>query len=232
MCGRFSLIDGSKKVLSERFGVKHWTAEFETSSGGPSHPIYNAAPSFTLPVILDHSGDGNTVGTLARWGFEAAWATKKGHPFANARLDTIRVRPTFKEAFANRHCLVPANSFFEWHREKGIKQPYVIRPKDEEMFAMAGIWEPSPRGGGAPTFAILTTESNALMSKIHDRMPIMLKRKDEAKWLAMDGDGDLPFPAQYPSEDMEMYPVTTQVNKVAFNEPEAIVPVSEPSLGI
>jgi len=233
MCGRFSLIDGSKVVLQDRFGVKHWTAEFETSSGAPTHALYNAAPSFTLPVILDSFREaGEKVGVLARWGFEAAWARKSGHPFANARLDTIRERPTFREAFAHRHCLVPANSFFEWHREKGIKQPYCIKPKDEGLFAMAGIWEPALRAGDAPTFALLTTEANAMMSKIHDRMPIILEKKDEEAWLTWHGRGDLPFPAQYPSEKMKMYPVSTKVNKVAYNEPEAIAPIPEPSLGI
>ncbi len=232
MCGRFSLIDGTKEVLEHRFGVKSWIADFETASGAPHTPLYNAAPSFMLPIIVDSYGGEGVSWKYARWGFEAAWSTKKAHPFANARLDTIRERPTFREAFAHRHCLVPANSFFEWQREKGIKQPFRIKLKDQELFSMAGIWEPSPRDGGYPTFAILTTESNALMSQIHDRMPIILKKKDEAVWLNSHGSGELPFPAQYPSDQMEMYPVTTKVNKVAFNEPAAIVPIAEPSLGI
>jgi len=230
MCGRFSLIDGSKTVISERFGAKHWTAEFETASGG-GKPLYNAAPSFTLPVILDSYDGERSIGTYARWGFEPAWASKRGHPFANARLDTIQVRPTFREAFAHRHCLIPANSFFEWHREKGIKQPYCINVRDEHMFAFAGIWEPSPRSGGLPTFAILTTESNELMSRIHDRMPVIIPRDREELWLTTH-EGELPFPAQYPSEKMQMYPVTTKVNKVSFNEPEAIERIPDPGLGI
>lgn len=228
MCGRFSLIDGTKQVLSERFGVRHITADFETAAGAPK-PVYNAAPSFVLPVILDSfEQEGEKVLTHARWGFEGSWGK---HPFANARLDTITQRPTFKEAFAHRHCLVPANSFFEWKREKSIKQPYLIHLKDEPLFAMAGIWEPPQKAGDLPTFAILTTESNEMMSKIHDRMPIMLRRSDEGRWLTTYQEV-LPFAAQYPSEQMELYPVTTKVNKVPYNEPDAIEPIAEPSLGL
>lgn len=231
MCGRFSLVDGTDEVFKDEYGHRRVTAEFETAWSA-KRPLYNIAPSFDLPVIFDSYEHHDNIFGIARWGFEGGWNLKKSHPFANARLDTIRVRPTFREAFSNRHCLVPASSFFEWQREKGIKQPYVIKLKEQKLFSMAGIWEPPLREGGAPTFAILTTESNTMMSKIHDRMPIILEKKDEDVWLTAHGDGELPFNPQYPSEKMEMYPVTTKVNKVAFNEPEALEPIEEPTLGL
>jgi putative SOS response-associated peptidase YedK len=139
----------------------------------------------------------------------------------------------FKDAFTHRHCLVPANSFFEWHREKGIKQPYAIKTTDDDLFAMAGIWERSIMPDEPPTFALLTTEANAMMSKIHDRMPVILERKDENKWLTAVGYGKMyHIDWQYPSEKMTMYPVSTKVNRVSYNEPDALMRIPEPSLGI
>jgi putative SOS response-associated peptidase YedK len=229
MCGRFSIIDGSK-VVEGIFGARRISFEFETSSGAPGmeRPIYNAAPSMTLPIIIDHyNNERGRFVVPAVWGLQIAHT--KLRPQANARLDTIRERRMFKDAFAHRHCLVPANSFFEWHREKGIKQPYRIMTKDDSLFALAGIWERGEMQDSPPTFTLLTTEANEMMSKIHDRMPVIVDPKDHNKWLTAVGYGAMyNMEWQYPSAGMKMYPVSTKVNKVAYNEPGAIEPLKEP----
>jgi len=226
MCGRFSLIDSTVQI-EHRFGGRLTTAAFETASGAHSGPYYNAAPSMHLPIIIEREGQREMV--LARWGFQPAWASQLPAQ-ANARFDTAHEKKMFHEAFAHRHCLIPANSFFEWRREKGIKQPYRIMVHEGELFAMAGIWEPPSFPDTMPNFAVLTTDANSLMQKIHDRMPVILSEKNEGTWL--EGGKEAAIEIQYPSEEMQMYPVSTKVNKVSFQDKDALAPVAEPSLGI
>jgi len=228
MCGRFSIVDGTT-VIEKRFGVKFTSSQFETYYSAK----YNAAPSMYLPmVMLDKATNEKTL-VAGKWGLMPPWM-HNFRPQANARLDTVQERKMFKDAFTHRHCLVPADSFFEWHREKGIRQPYRIMLKDESMFAMAGIWEDSIALSEPPTFALLTTNANTMMAKIHDRMPVIIPRRYEDRWLHEVGQGVISnIPMQYPPEDMKMYPVTTRINKVSYQEPDAIVPVEPaPSLGI
>lgn len=237
MCGRFSLVDGTRTV-EKRFGGKYITASYESGydphpdTPRAEHPLYNAAPSMTIPIVIDHyqNTPGRTV-VPAIWGLTLAHAEYR--PQANARIDTINERKMFRSAFTHRHCLVPANSFFEWRREKRVKQPYLIHPTDQDLFAFAGIWETGFSKDDPPTFTLLTTEANEMMSKIHDRMPVILRQSDENKWLTAVGNGMVySIDWQYPSAKMEMYPVTPAINKVSFNEPQAIERIPEPSLGI
>lgn len=233
MCGRFSLIDGTQ-TIEHRFGGKLVRAQYETSSGAPTTPLFNAAPSMYLPIVRTSlpRGSGEKEIVYAKWGLVPVWGPQL-RPQANARLDTADKKKMFSGAYFSRHCLVPMNSFFEWHREKGIKQPYRITVKDESLFAVAGIWEePSSPDEVRPSFTLLTTEANSLMAKIHDRMPVIIARKDEDRWLKEVGQGVFSnIKMRYPADEMEMYPVTTRVNKVSYNEADAIKPISEPSLG-
>lgn len=220
MCGRFSLIDGTQKI-EKRFGGRFVSAEFET--------LYNGGPSMHMPIIVrNEAGELDIV--QAQWGLRPEWATHL-RPQANARLDTASERKMFKDAFQSRHCLIPANSFFEWHREKGITQPYRIMVHNGELFGMAGIWEPPSFPDTLPNFAVLTTDANALVARIHDRMPVILSERDEKRWLS---EPALPsgLETTYAAHDMQLYPVSTKVNKVSFNEPAALEPIPEPSLGI
>lgn len=224
MCGRFSLIDGTAEI-EKRFGARFIRAEFETAASAPG-PRYNAAPSMVLPIIIGREG-GERELVLATWGFHPSWMHFTSQ--ANARFDSAHERRMFKDAFAKRHCLIPANSFFEWHREKGIKQPYRILVQGGELFAMAGIWEPPSFPETRPNFAVLTTDANSLMQRIHDRMPVIVDIEGERAWLM---ESRAPMQVQYPASAMSMYPVTTKVNKVSFNEPDAIKRVADPSLGL
>jgi putative SOS response-associated peptidase YedK len=139
----------------------------------------------------------------------------------------------FKEAFESRHCLVPANSYFEWMRTSWLKQPYRIMLKDESIFAMAGIYEKSHSADPHPTFAILTTSATPLLRKIHDRMPVILRRDDEQLWLKVAAPNTFyQLDDHYPEEQITSYPVTRKMNKVGFNNPEAWLPIEEPTLGI
>ena len=223
MCGRFSLVDGTK-VVERRFDVKITHSTFET--------YYNAGPSMKLPIIIRNEEHGNQNElVLGTWGFMPPWM-KNFRPQANARVETVAEKRMFKDAFKKRHCLVPANSFFEWSEEDKLKQPYLFRLKDNPLFAFAGIYEEAAEPGGLPNFALMTTEANSFMAKLHHRLPVIVRIDDEDKWLQQLDEGEsLNIETQYPSDQMEMYPVTRKINKASYQEPDAILPVAASSLG-
>ncbi|MFX3673098.1 MAG: SOS response-associated peptidase [Paenisporosarcina sp.] len=220
MCGRYSLFADFRKI-EERFGE----ATFETEEYEES---YNIAPSqMVLSVIND--GSKNRLGYL-KWGLVPPWAkdTKIGFKMINARAETVHEKPSFREAFKNKRCLIVADSFYEWKRTGERKIPMRIKMKNDELFAMAGLWGTwkDSKGQLVHTCTILTTDPNELMSNIHDRMPVILKPEDEATWL----DSSIQNAEQLkhllrPYEDdrlLEAYEVSAQVNSPKNNSPELI----------
>jgi putative SOS response-associated peptidase YedK len=133
-----------------------------------------------------------------------------------AKGETVRTLPTFRDAYRLRRCIVPVNGFFEWKAIKGqkAKQPYAIAMKDGKPFGIGGIWEnwkDPDSGEWIRTFAIITTDANSLVSEIHDRMPVILASENYARWLGDEADpGDLMGPS--PSELIRMWPISTRVN--------------------
>lgn len=174
MCGRFSFAVKAR-IIEERFDVE---VDFTLLT-----PRYNCAPSQKLAVISNAN-----PGTLSfyRWGLIPSWAkdSKIGNKMINAKSETITEKPSFRQAFKTRRCLVPADSFYEWKKD-AAKDPYRIMMADESPFAMAGIWETwkNETGEEIRSFSILTTDSNPLVAGIHTRMPLILTRENEKKWL-------------------------------------------------
>jgi putative SOS response-associated peptidase YedK len=220
MCGRYTIAK-EEEMLAVRFHV-------EVPPGTLLHPSYNAAPSQQLPAILNTEPDRLS---LLSWGFVPGWADGKPSVRAviNARSESIATKPFFRSAFKNKRCLVVADGFYEWHKVGTKKTPYRITLKTDEPFAFAGLWSEVHDKDGTPrqTFAIITTEANDLMSKIHDRMPVILHEEDEEPWLdpglsLNDAESLLcPFPAQM----MHMYEVSTRVNSPRYNKADLIEPV-------
>jgi len=149
----------------------------------------------------------------------------------NARAETAAAKPAFRSAFRRRRCLIPTSGFYEWRPTNGRKQPYYIRMRDGRPFAFAGLWErwEGPDGGSVETCAILTTEANAVLSSIHDRMPVILGRGDHALWL----DATVEKPESLSSllvpfdpAAMTAYPVSTRVNSPSFDDPGCVAPVA------
>ena len=173
------------------------------------HPNPAASTGQDLPVILDFNP---RIVTLFKWGLIPAWAKDPtiGRNLVNARVETLTEKPSFKHSVKYRRCIVPADGFYEWKAEGSRKQPYLISLKDESLFSFAGLWAEwsAPDGSPVPTFTIITTEPNALMQDIHNRMPVILAREDEKKWL----NKDCPVPQalqllkQYPAELMKAEP--------------------------
>ena len=206
-------------------------------------PRYNVAPGQTIAAV--RLADGGRRLSMLRWGLVPAWAKEPniGYKMINARSETAHQKPSFRDAFKARRCLIPADGFYEWKREGKAKQPYLIGMKDGGGFVFAGLWESwrVPEGltltGSlselAPgdvleTCTILTTEANATLAPIHLRMPVILPAHAYDPWLA----GDSVPLAPYPAEAMTVHPVSTLVNKPANDDARCVEPVGWDSISL
>ena len=193
-------------------------------------PNYNISPTQNVLVLRDKTGA--PYFDLLRWGLIPFWAhdIKIGYKMINARAETISEKPSFREAFKKRRCIIPLSGFIEWKREAGSKRPFAIHLKDEPIMSVAGIWEswqPEDAKEKLETFSIITTAANTFMEKIHDRMPVILGRDQEEFWLDKDSAPDdlqqLLKPC--PSKWLEAYEIATLINSPRNNTPEVLKPV-------
>lgn len=219
MCGRFSLTV-NEADLNERFGI----------AGGdkPYEARYNCAPTQELPVITNFEPDKLNH---FRWGLIPFWAKDRriGNKLINARAETIEQKASFKYPFRRKRCLVPADGFYEWKRNKE-KIPHRITRKKNKIFTMAGIWDSwkDENGQIINSFSIITTQPNKLMESIHNRMPVILKPEYEKAWLEISKTEDLKnLLLPYPADEMEVYQVSKAVNSPANDSPEVIDRVND-----
>lgn len=219
MCGRYYLADA--RNMKERFNVKD-VAEWLTSR-------YNIAPTQEVPAVIEDEGR-----RLVRfkWGLKPYWARDRalGSGLINARAETVDVKPSFKESFKRRRCLLPASGFFEWKKAGKKKVPFRIGLSNWELFAFAGLWSSwkTPEGETAATCAIITTPANALVARIHHRMPVILPREAEGLWLdphTPDTDLLKELLKPYPEGQMAMHRVSTLVNSPGNDNPRLLEPV-------
>jgi len=226
MCGRYTLANPNPRRLRLRFGI---TEEAEVDEA----PRFNIAPTDPVLAVRERA-DERDLGTL-RWGLvPGKWATeKKGRPLINARAETIATQPAFAESFRERRCLIPADGFYEWRRDRNGKVPIWAHLPDDELFAFAGVWASYEPRGGEPivSCSIVTTAPNDAMRPIHDRMPVILPQDTEAEWLSPDASGEdlarlmAPFP-----EELETREVANLVNSVREDGPALIEPRTETTL--
>ncbi len=217
MCGRYMIVDHIG--ISERFQVRHIPFTL--------FPTYNAAPTQLLPVVMQRDEDREL--NLLRWGLIPRWHKsgpgKTPEPI-NARAETLLEKPMFRSLVKSKRCLVPANGFYEWRRNGGVKQPFYIHPTNQNTFAFAGLYDETPGEDGelVGSYAIITTGPNAVMAGIHDRMPVILQREDEAEWLdpTLTDPGIVTLLQPYPAEVMEATEVSTAVNNTRNNGPDLI----------
>ena len=219
MCGRFTLTTPGE-VLAEAFGLD----EPPTLA-----PRYNIAP--TQPVAaVRREADGRRRLVLLGWGLVPPIPRESGRPLINARAETAASLPSFRDAFRARRCLVPADGFYEWKAGGPRKQPFHVRLSDGRPFAFAGLWEPrarGPEGNTAGSCALLTTEPNALMRDIHDRMPVILPPEGYARWLdpALRPADLAPLLRPYHAGAMEARAVGAFVNNARNEGPECVAAV-------
>lgn len=212
MCGRYAL-HASPEVVALQFGL---------ASVPSFSPRYNIAPAAQVLIVRDDGG--RRAAAMVKWGLVPRWAKDPslGARMNNARAETVAEKPSFREAFRRRRCLIPASGFYEWKLEGRLKQPYYIHPAAGELFAFAGLWERwEGPGGPLETCAVITTEPNAVMAPIHERMPVIVEPADYGRWLA---GGGLPGPC--PPQSIAAHPVSRAVNRAANDGPDLLLPLS------
>ncbi len=221
MCGRFAR-RSTREVLADWFGV-------DLEEIPPFAPSYNIAPQSVQPVVRLGRDSGKPEFALLRWGLIPFWAkdAKIGYSTINARAEEAASKPAFREAMRKRRCLVPADAFYEWERsDPKNKHAFAIGLKSGEPYAFAGLWESwrPKQGGPLETFSILTTDANAVLEPIHNRMPVILARKDYSRWLAPAAAERLPVDLlrPFPAEEMVAWPVSNRVGNVRNNDPELL----------
>lgn len=220
MCGRYSFIL-EDEMIKERFGVTVRTAIYKAR--------YNCAPTQKLAVI---SNENPGELSLYRWGLIPFWAKdiSIGNKLINAKSETILEKPSFKNSFKDKRCLVLSDGFYEW-RKGPVKTPFRITRSDGSAFAMAGIWDRwiGPEGEEIRSFAILTTSPNSLMEKIHDRMPVILDPETEKRWIGNTSPESLiELMKPCAAASLIAYPVSSLVNSPRNDSPEILVPAGEP----
>jgi len=212
VCGRYSLATSGDELV-ETFDVPPLAFDHA--------PRYNIAPGQEAPVV-GADRHGRRMGTMA-WGLVPAWAGPGGRRFVNARGETAATTRSFRDAFAHRRCLVPADGFYEWRRETGTKVPFWFHPARGGVLALAGIWERWSPPGRLPHhgFALLTVEANGDVADVHDRMPVLLDRSAWDVWLRGDASLDqvtsLVVPA--PPGTLAGYRVSSRVNGTSHDDP-------------
>ena len=215
MCGRFTL----HMPWSELVKL------FRVHDRPNIRPRYNIAPTQdVLAIRLD--GGGNQEAVQLRWGLIPFWAKdeKIAYSTINARAETVASKPAFRDAFKKRRCLIPADGYYEWKPEGGVKQPYRITLDPEQPFSCAGLWEHWEKEGKVvESCTIIVTNANDLTKDIHDRMPVILDPKDYDGWL--DGTAGKELLKPFPSERMRRYPVSRAVGNVKNTGKELIDPV-------
>lgn len=228
MCGRYTLSKAEqlKEVLREI--EEEWLLL----------PRYNVAPQTRVPVILD--SDPQRL-TSARWGLVPFWSKTETTPFntINAKAETLHTSACYREAFKRRHCLIPADGFYEWKKlDAKTKQPFRFVREDEEIFYFAGLWEEwrdpnaTPETPHLRTRTIITTTPNELVAPVHNRMPVILRHEDEARWLAqgLSTDERKAMLAPYAGA-MRTYPVDKRVGAVK-NQDAGLIDRSDSSNAI
>lgn len=170
MCGRF-LIEYDIEDVIATYGIKQ--VNNKTSIKG------EVFPGNKIPFVLDRKA--RTL-DFQRWGFKVAGRDKE---VINARIETALEKPTFRRAFINNRCIIPASAFFEWETTEKSKVKYKIEVKESKLFSMAGIYDifTDKDNKEYVGVVILTRPSNEEMSKLHHRMPVFIEDKNQEEWL-------------------------------------------------
>lgn len=227
MCGRF--------VQSHDPGFYADAFQVEVIKTDPLPASYNVAPTNPVYAIAHHEGV-RLLGSF-RWGLIPWWAKdRKGAARnINARAETVATKPAFRDSFAKRRCVIPADGFYEWKRLPKGKLPHYIYGADLKPLGFAGIWASwkNPESGERiSSCSIITGKPNELVGDIHDRMPVILTEESWTLWLDREVEDSNALQALltvYPGSAMAQHPVATLVNKVANNYPECIEPLDTPA---
>jgi len=181
MCGRFTItvdLNVLRKYLIDEFDIDDDSKVFDL-------PRYNVSPGQEVISIIN-DGKKNRVGNL-KWGLVPSFAKdeKIGYQMINAKSETLKEKPSFRNSFEFKRCLIIADSYYEWKKENNSKIPMRILLNDESLFTMAGLYATFTKSDGKKlhTCTIITTNSNDLTKEIHERMPVILDKNSRSNWL-------------------------------------------------
>lgn len=220
MCCRYLLFRNQLKEILRHLGV---------SARGEIETRYNIAPGSDIQTVLESEAAERELVQL-RWGFIAEWKEAPVGPgFVNAQAETIAEKPSFRDAFRKRRCLIPASGFYEWSKVGRRKRPWLFRMEGNTPFFLAGLWEKQKSGTAtAGTCAVITTAPNQLMQPIHHRMPAIIEMNAASAWLGAQAAPERltellrPFPA----ERMTAQALDTWVNSVDHDDANCLKPIS------
>ena len=224
MCGRF-VQNISLEALQQNFNIRTTAPDIR--------PNYNVAPTQEILAVVKHDNE-NTLEKF-HWGLVPFWAkdVSIGSRMINARAETVSQKPSFRNAFKKRRCLIPADGFYEWTGEKGKKQPHYVTIPSGEPLAFAGLWESWTNKDDESVYkscTIITTAASESIREIHHRMPVILDPKFHEKWL----DVEIQDPKELEPllqdgiiHEMKYYSVSTFVNSVKNNDPNCIKPIDK-----
>ncbi len=223
MCGRYAFSTPPADVIAH-FGLAE-CADFP--------PRYNIPPGGDIPVIRQ-SPDGRRVLHLLHWGLVPHWAKDMaiGAKLNNARAEGVMEKPSFKNAFQRRRCLIPANGFYEWKTVGGMKQPHYFSLKSGKLLAMGGLWESwqAPDGRIVRSCAIITTGPNAIMALVHDRMPVIIAPEHWQDWLTAPVEAARALLAPCPADSLQSWPVDQRMSRTTDDDAGLIAPI-DPARG-
>jgi putative SOS response-associated peptidase YedK len=226
MCGRYC-ISSAPEAIRRLF-------RYRQQPNFP--PRYNVAPTQPVPIVRLAQGEREFA--LVRWGLIPPWV-KDPREFSlliNARGESVNDKPAFRNAMKRRRCLFPADGFYEWKAGGKNRRSYYARPKAGGPIAFAGLWETwiGPNGEEMETAAIVTTQANRTMGAVHPRAPVIVAPEAFDLWLdcdKVDAAIATALIAPAPESLMEVYEISSAVNKVENDAPELIVPYTAPPEG-
>ena len=219
MCGRVTQFSRWEEIVRS-LGVPLVSAS----------PRYNISPG--TPLLSLRREQGHLLAEPLFWGFTPAWAASEsgdvGH--ANARVEGIFEKPTFRDAARQRRCLVPVDGYYEWKTEGRLKIPYYFRAADGGPLAFAGLWSLQVVPGGPPrrSLCLLTVAPNREAGEVHSRMPVLLPPDRRNDWLserALDPEAFAAFAVTAPDRSLSMQRVSVDVNRVSIDAPHLVEPL-------
>lgn len=229
MCGRYTYYSSAE--ILEQFGLDPKQSN-QTTLAIEFPDNYNVAPGQEMPVIV--RGEQEHVLEYMTWGIVPSWSKTPDTKLKliNARREGLLEKTMWKRLVSTKRCIVPARGFYEWKKVGDKKYPYYITPKKGDVLSFAGLWDywHDGKGNDLYTYTIITTTPNLEMSKIHDRMPVILDKNKMDMWLepielTQSMLDDLLAPA--PDGTLELTRVSTEVNNTRNNSKDLIYPLSE-----
>ena len=226
MCGRYS-IAVSKGDLEAYLKTNY---QIEVLPDQILLPKYNIAPSEDIISVIN-DGQKYRIGLL-KWGYIPEFSKDDSKPIINTRSETIDTKTAFKKNFIEKRCIILADGFFEWERSTSTKRPYRFSLKNKKIFGFAGLWSVFTDKLGKKTYTttIITTKANSLINEIHDRMPVILSEEQAKEWLnprIKDSIALKEILKPYCAQEMELYEVSNNVNKVSYKEKDVIIPIKK-----